>query len=281
MPVLMKNSVSKSGGKLSPAFLSQKGFTLIELLVVIAIIAILAALLLPALARSKQTAYRVQCASNLHQWGVAYTMYAGDFDEQFPDNLQGRDVSWMSPTFQNTFYPAYLYKTEPGTKATGARALNDVLYCPSDLWHRQYEAATSSTNLIGYSTLPYRTGPTYANWANYNNPLCNNLGQWFARTKMGTKYRNAPVMADDIESEGGTWNVNPPISVPGYSYSGPASSHVNGGGTPQGGNFLFEDGHVEWIKFVGSMVAPQTIQRAAQGTAPANIYYLFSVQYGK
>jgi len=71
---------------------SRQGFTLVELLVVIASIAILAAMLLPVLARAKEKARTTQCATNLRQWGLAYQMYAEDNGDFLPRRGQGVQV---------------------------------------------------------------------------------------------------------------------------------------------------------------------------------------------
>jgi prepilin-type N-terminal cleavage/methylation domain-containing protein/prepilin-type processing-associated H-X9-DG protein len=70
----------------------NRAFTLIELLVVIAIIAILAALLLPALSKAKYSAWTARCISNLHQIGLGMKMFADDNNECYPES--GGDIPW-------------------------------------------------------------------------------------------------------------------------------------------------------------------------------------------
>ncbi len=125
----------------------KAGFTLIELLVVIAIIAILAALLLPALARAKSQARSIQCMSNKKQLVTAMHVYCTDFADHLPINYDYHDdgttyfstppwcAGWMDWTTsqQNTNIQ---YLTSPLVASFGSYAANQVgiYWCPTDFY---------------------------------------------------------------------------------------------------------------------------------------------------
>ncbi len=112
----------------------SRAFTLIELLVVIAIIAILAAILLPALASSKVSAQRIACLNKLRQWGLAQMMYYQDHDDYIPEETAttgGAKLNSWNDAF-NSANNAVWYNTLP--PIISQKAVSDYFHTRADFY---------------------------------------------------------------------------------------------------------------------------------------------------
>jgi prepilin-type N-terminal cleavage/methylation domain-containing protein len=265
---IMKTPNGSAGELVGQRAAAHRGFTLIELLVVIAIIAILAALLLPALTKAKQKAQGIYCMNNTKQLALAWHLYAGDSEDRLVYNIDSSNAGkvagkeswvggWLDPQTStldntNTLYLVF-HDDQAGNKYSYCGYLGtyvgknaSVFKCPADrstcvvMGQKMPRCRSVSMNCnVGVGSRTASTPTQYPLSLKMTDIKCPNL-----------KYVFLDERQDSINDG---WFMQDP-DKPGYFVDYPASYHNRACG------LSFADGHSEIRRWLGTGINPPLLE---------------------